>query len=387
MTDKILLVDDEFALLESLRRELGFRYNIETALSGVEALEKITNKGPYAVIVTDYRMPHMDGIKFLTRVMEVAPDSIRMMLTGNADLPTAIDAINQGQLFRFLTKPCSGELFTKALDAALKQYHLVMAEKELLENTLTESVILLTEILSIVNPKAYGRSLRIQQLVSSIIKFLNLDNGWQYEMAASLSQLGWITFPPEMLRKIELNEPLSVTEALLFSKHPLTSKKLLEKIPRLEIVSQMIAGQNRSIDDLCFDPTYGDTCTIDMGSHILKVCIHYDQLLLQGLPHDQILAKMHANQNNYHPDILKALENLSSYKPTHELKRIEEVKLDELEIGMFLAESVRDKGGIVLFSAETFVTRSMLIKLLGMGTQNNQVSEPLKIIRNVKMDG
>ncbi len=126
--------------------------------------------GPYAVVVSDFRMPVMDGIKFLIQVKETAPETVRMMLTGNTDLPTAIDAINQGQIFRFLTKPCSGELLIQTLDAGLRQYQLITAEKDLLEKTLKESISLLTDVLAIVNTKAYGRSLRIQQLVAHIVK-------------------------------------------------------------------------------------------------------------------------------------------------------------------------------------------------------------------------
>jgi DNA-binding NtrC family response regulator len=96
MNEKILLVDDEVLLLDSLRRELSSKYKIDTAESGSEGLERISNNGPYAVIVSDFRMPKMDGIKFLTQAMDLAPNSVRMILTGNADLPTAIDAINKG---------------------------------------------------------------------------------------------------------------------------------------------------------------------------------------------------------------------------------------------------------------------------------------------------
>ncbi len=101
MTEKILLVDDEILLLESLRRELSFRFDIETAQSGAEGLDMLWKNGPYAVVVSDFRMPVMDGIKFLIQVKETAPETVRMMLTGNTDLPTAIDAITRDKSFVF----------------------------------------------------------------------------------------------------------------------------------------------------------------------------------------------------------------------------------------------------------------------------------------------
>jgi len=382
MTDhKILLVDDELLLLESLRRELSFQYDIDIAESGAEGLGKISSSGPYAVIVSDFRMPKMDGIKFLAQAMEITPNTVRMMLTGNADLPTAVDAINQGQIFRFLSKPCSGTQLTQALDAGLRQYQLVMAEKELLEKTLKESVSMLTEVLAIVNPKAYGRSLRIQQLVVHIVKELQIKNGWQYEMAAALSQLGWIIFSPQMLDKIEVGQPLSADEAVIFSKHPFTASKLLENIPRLELVTRMIVGQDRSIDDLCLDPTYPEAYAVDLGSHILKVCIDYDQFLLQGLPHDQVLARLRARQNLYHPEIINALNRLQSFHPLTDQRHIEEITLKDLEAGMLLVEPIMDVNGKILVRGDTYITRSILIKLFSAGTQANFVVEPLKVVR------
>ena len=382
MTEKILLVDDELLLLQSLRRELGLTYHIDTAESGAEGLEKISSSGPYAVIVSDFRMPKMDGIKFLTQVMEVAPNTVRMMLTGNADLPTAVDAINKGQIFRFLSKPCSGSLLTQSLDAGLRQYQLVMAEKELLESTLKESISMLIEVLAIVNPKAYGRSLRIQQLVSHIVKQRKMKNGWQYEMAAALSQLGWITFSQQMLEKTEANQTFSASEAVIFANHPFTAGKLLKNIPRLEAVTRMITGQDRSIDDLCLDPDYPEAYQVDLGSHILKVCIDYDQLMLQGLLHDQIMDRLKTRQNCYLPEILQALAGLNSYQPLSEQRRIEEVTVKELDVGMLVVEPIHNKVGEVLVSRDTYITRSILIKLLA--AQAVSLVEPVKIVRGLK---
>jgi len=381
MKEKILLVDDEILLLDSLRRELGFNYSIETAQSGSEALEKIWKTGPYAVVVSDLRMPIMDGIKFLAQVKEVTPDSVRIMLTGNTDLPIAIEAINQGQIFRYLAKPCSGEQLTSALDAGIRQHQLITAEKDLLEKTLKESISMLTEVLAIVNNDAYGRSFRMQQLVAHIVKVMNLKDGWQYEMAAALSQLGWIIFPQTMLEKINSGRSLDAGETLVFSKHPLTASKLLEKIPRLEKVSRMIAGQGRSIDDLCLNPEYPDIYPIDLGSHILKVCVDYDQLMLQGLLHDQILTTLRSRQNLYHRSIIDALSSLQSVQSLPEDRSISVVTQDELEVGMLLVEPIKDTKGNILFPENTTISRSILIEILKMGSQPNLLVEPFKVVR------
>ena len=135
MKDKILFVDDDESLLAAYKRQLRKQYQIETAIGGREALELIEQSGPYSVIVSDYRMPFMDGIEFLSRVREIAPDTVRIMLTGSGDMQAAIQAVNEGNIFRFLTKPCSAEVLSESLNNGIKQYEQVTREREYNEKT------------------------------------------------------------------------------------------------------------------------------------------------------------------------------------------------------------------------------------------------------------
>jgi putative two-component system response regulator len=130
-SQKVLLVDDERQLLESMRRSLGKRYQLTLAGSGAEALGIIASQGPFAVVVSDLKMPNMNGTVFLERTRQISPDSVRIMLTGQADREQLIEAINGGYLFRFLEKPVLTEQLTKAIDDGLLQYRRVVAEKEL----------------------------------------------------------------------------------------------------------------------------------------------------------------------------------------------------------------------------------------------------------------
>ena len=122
MKDKILLVDDDAMILAGLKRQLRGQFRIETALSGEEALKIIDEKGPFAVIVSDYNMPGMNGIDFLCRVKKVDPDTVRMMLTGSADMSTAIAAVNEGSIFQFHPKPCPAETLGKAIKSGVDKY-------------------------------------------------------------------------------------------------------------------------------------------------------------------------------------------------------------------------------------------------------------------------
>src|SRR5450631_170470 len=149
---RILCVDDEPNVLHAIERQFRKRFEITIALGPDLALREIAERGPFAVVVSDLRMPGMDGVQFLARVRQISPDTVRIMLTGEADFSAAIEAVNQGNIFQFLSKPCPAEMLGRALDAALEQHALIMAERELLERTLTGSVEVLSEILSLVNP-------------------------------------------------------------------------------------------------------------------------------------------------------------------------------------------------------------------------------------------
>jgi len=140
MSVKILCVDDESNVLEAYQRNLRKRFTIDTALGGEPALALIASQGPYAVIVTDMQMPGMDGVEFLTRAQQKAPDTVRLMLTGNADQKTAVEAVNKGHVFQFLNKPCPPEMLAVALENGIKQYRLITAEREVLEYTLNGSI-------------------------------------------------------------------------------------------------------------------------------------------------------------------------------------------------------------------------------------------------------
>ena len=120
--NRILFVDDEPNALQAYRRALRRVFQIETALGWREALESIRQQGPYAIVVADVRMPEMSGIELLDRIRREWPETVRIILTGNADRQTAVDAFDCGRVFCFLSKPCSSQMLTEALQAGLARY-------------------------------------------------------------------------------------------------------------------------------------------------------------------------------------------------------------------------------------------------------------------------
>jgi len=376
MNEKVLLVDDDRNILAGYKRALHRQFQLETAEGGPVALEILSNDGPFAVIVADMGMPGMDGIQFLTKVKEHTPDSVRMMLTGNADQETAIDAVNEGNVFRFLTKPCPPEVLASALEAGVAQYRLIVAERELLEKTLRGSVKVLTEILSLVNPAAFSRASRIRRYVTHIVERLQLSPLWQFELAAMLSQIGCVTLPYEILNRVYAGQPLSDEERSMFSSHPSVGSKLLNNIPRLGTIARMIEGQQRPFGTAAEPGSLKqEEATIAIGSQILKVALDFDQLIVQGLTRAAALSTLARREDEYNPKVVAALENFRMKEASDIVKM---VKVHELNTTMIIDEDVNAKNGVLLVSKGQEVTYTVLARLRSFA-QGVGVVEPIRV--------
>lgn len=357
--EKILIVDDEPLVLAAYERALRNKFALEKATDGNAGLQTIAEKGPFAVVVSDLRMPGMDGIRFLAQVRQVAPDSVRAMLTGYAELQTAIDAVNEGSVFRFLTKPCPADALALVLTACVEQYHLVTAEKELLERTLSGSVRVLTDMLSLVNPLAFSRSQRIREYVLHLISKLKLAEPWQYELAALLSQLGCVTLPTEMLESIYSGKQLSPEENKKFTNHPQISANLLKNIPRLEAVAEMIAAQASSGHENG-GLAGSEHDVVQTGACILRLAGDLDDLVRDGLPVRAALSELRNRVRGYDPAWLTALEDLivETEPPTTRA-----IHISVLTPGMALAEDIRTDNGLLLVTEGQAISYALLERL------------------------
>lgn len=345
---KILCVDDEPNILEAYQRSLRKQFRIETALSGQLGLEAMAKNGPFAVVVADMRMPGMDGVQLLTKVRNQAPDTVRIMLTGNADQRTAIDAVNEGCIFRFLTKPCSPEMLANALIAGLEQYRLITSERELLQNTLTGSVKVLTDLLSLVSPTAFSRASRVRRLASEMAARLKTPSPWQVEIAAMLSQIGCLTIPEEMLTKMYRGQSLNSEETQMFHAHPQIGHDLIARIPRLDPVATIIAYQEKRYDGsgIPRDDRCGEE--IPIGARILKVALDFDRLVSRRLETVEAFAAIEAKGEDwYDPAVIKALKAVLAEEIKYQVKS---VAIEELSPGMILAQNVTSSTGMALIA-------------------------------------
>ena len=374
---KILFVDDEPAILHSYQRFIGLTYELDTAQGAETGLKMLDQNGPYGVIVSDMRMPGMNGAEFLSVVRQNYPDSVRMLLTGQADMDDTIAAVNEGRIFRFLTKPCPPETLGQALDEALELYRLRLAEKELLEETLKGSIKLLGDILSIVSPKLFSHSVRVRDLAKKLATQLALEDIWKIEVAAMLSQIGCITVPQEVLEKKHNGETLDDTETIAYLKHLDAGKKLLENIPRLEEVAEAIALQEKHYDGGGYPGEDIYEQQIPIIARLLKVASDYEHEKSQGKSHTASLGALTVCARHYDPDVLEALKEI--FRDVEKEFIVKEIRAKTVMPGMMLAEDVRTKNDLLLVAERQEVSEAMALCIQNFA-ENRNVIEPIRIL-------
>ncbi len=379
MNRRVLLVDDEPRVLAGYRRMLYRKFEVETASSGREALALIDAGDPYAVVVSDYRMPEMDGVTFLAETRRRSPDTVRMLLTGQADQAATIAAINEGDVFRYLSKPCPVERLESAIEAAVEQFRLVQAERELLEQTLSGSVEVLLEVLGLVDPDTYRASVRIKDFVSRVVTELGLDGAWEFELAAMLSQIGALTLPQSLLHKFQSGTQLRADEEALVDGHPEWAEGLLRRIPRLEHVAAMIGAQRhppgnrpRSLD------ATDENDRVAMGAHLLHLAGEYEEAL--GSASGNIEAILHQMRTREGPAFrLAAIDAFERAAGARSTLVPAVVGLSELEPGMVLDQDVRLVDGRLLLPDGEGLTQAR-IERLARFDEGVGVEQPLRVL-------
>lgn len=377
MTEKILFVDDEQNVLNGIKRGLRKQFTIETALGPELGLEAITRNGPFAVVVSDLRMPGMDGIEFLSRVRKMARNTVRMMLTGNADLNSALNAVNQGNIFQFLTKPCSDDALINSLNLGIKQYRLITAERELLEKTLKGSIKILTETLSLANPEAFGRSSRIKQRVGEIVSHLETKDSWKIETAAMLSHIGCIILPEQALKKLYKGQELIGSEREAFDSHPMVGSNLIANIPRMQGIAEIILYQEKHFDGSGNPKDSKKGEEIPLGARILKLVLDFDTLEAKGITKLDALKQLKQKAKWYDPAILKALEEILGIDKVVSYD-VKEVSFKDLNCDMVLGQDVITKDELLLVSKGQEVNMALLQRLKNFSISAG-IKEPIRV--------
>ena len=388
MTDRILFIDDEKNVLSAFQRMLRSDFDVTVAVGGEEAFAKIASSPPFAVVVCDMRMPGIDGVATLKRIGTEAPDSVRIMLTGNADQETAIRAINEGHIFRFLTKPCPDDVLRATLKAAVRQHELVTAEKTLLEKTLAGSVRVLMDVLSVAQPEAFGRASRARAWSGPLAKALKIRNVWEIQIAAMLASVGLIAVPPDVVAKAEQGRALSPAEQDVLAHAPETAHRLLAHIPRLQNVAAMVLHQDRGFDGSGLPSNGPVGKAIPEGARVLRLLKDLAAAGSADMPDAAMFAKVSARSAAYDPEVLAAAHQLwagaeavaAAAVAAENAPAQRSVTIDGLLPGDRLVSDIVLESGKLLLGAGLKVTMAQIERLKSF-KRLEKIREPLTVER------
>lgn len=369
---RVLCVDDERDVLDGLELHLRKAFDVKVTTNPEEGLAMLTSQGPFAVVMSDMRMPKMNGATFLTQVRERTPDSTRILLTGHAELDAAISAINNGQVFRFLTKPCPAQQIVSVFQLASEQYRLITAEKELLEKTLRGSLSALSDVLALADPAAFGRATRVRQYSTDLATKVGITERWPIEVAAMVSQLGAIALPSDVAEKAMFGHPLSADEQAMVARVPQTTERLLGHIPRLEKVRDLL---RRATTPTGSPAWKGASAQEARDAHVLKLALDFDALDTSGISSTMALDTLRG-RSGYDAAILDTFASL--HGKSSSTGRIKEVPVKGVRIGMVLAQEVRLVSGVLIAPRGYEIGPGFVERLNNF--KPGTVKEPIRIV-------
>jgi hypothetical protein len=295
--------------------------------------------------------------------MVLWPQATRILLTGEPGRETAVSAVNKGNIFRFLTKPCPPDQLKAAVEAGVIQHRLFNAERAILQETVLGCIQVLIDVLAFTNPVAFGRASRVKRAAMDLAGHIGAGHSWQLEAAAMLSQLGYLSLPLELVEKIYYGEKLTADETTLAEGVPKVAIRLLEHIPRLEPVLQILTALNWTDEQIA---RLGDG-TIGLATRILGLVLEYDSLITQGHSVDVALQSVQARGSRYQGELIEHLVTLVGGRPAGAEAR--ELPLSQVLVGMTLLQEVRTQQGTLLVPRGFEVTTAFLERIPNFGPE------------------
>jgi len=277
----ILILDDEKNVLSALERLLHGSFEPDFCNNPLDALEMVRN-GNYKVVISDISMPLMDGIKFIEEVTKIDSDVVTVILTGHSTVENAIDAINKGSIFRFLSKPINKENIIKAIEDSLEQHSNIIAKKRLFnlekEKADMESMIrALSKVIEIRDPYTAGHQKDVAALSVTIAQNL----GWDEDkirglnLAAIVHDIGKIYVPAEFLSK---PGKLTSTEFSIIKQHPVVGHEILDTVNFNWPISTIVYQHHEKLDGSGYPNQLKGDEILD-EAQIIAVCDTYDAMI------------------------------------------------------------------------------------------------------------
>ncbi|HEY3118338.1 MAG TPA: HD domain-containing phosphohydrolase [Chloroflexota bacterium] len=379
---RVLYVDDDPRAVELFIAQVGREFTVATATDGPAGINILASSEPFAVVVSDMHMAMMNGIAFLSRVEGKWPESVRLLMTGQPDMNTAIQAVNEGHIFRFLIKPVMRGGLLEALRAAAKQYDLVVARRVLLEQTLRASIKAMSDILALASPAAFGRATRAKDGISLLLDHLKVSDRWEAEVAAMLSQVGCVSLPPETALKIYEGQELEPAEKLMANRLPALAEQLVAGIPQMGGVAKILRYEDKRFDGGGWPEDRVRGRQLPWGSRALKILLDYDTLVAAGQEAQGALDTMRDRLGWYDPSLLNVFAKTRGAEKQTEV--IQELLLKDLLPGMVLAEDVRTSSGMMLVGRGAEVTPALSERLKNLAARAN-VIEPVRVLTKQSM--
>jgi len=378
MAERVLLIDDDPHLLSGLRRLFDEEFDLVTAPGGKAGVEAVRAGPPFAVVVSDMRMPDMDGIETLKAIRTLAPDTVRMMLTGNADQATAIDAINHGSILRFFTKPCPPDLLREGIQAGIEQYRLVTAERDLLEKTLSGSLKLLVDLVSMNDPVGHQLAVRLREWVRLLAVEMRMPTRWQLEIAATLIGIGQVAVPTEIVARMRAGESLTDIERQIVERAPEAARNLVSNIPRLEKVAEILYYQDKGYDGSGFPAGGASGDSIPFDARLLRVLKDL-ALATEGGPLTRTaFAVLEAHRERYDPRLLAGVRIALEKTVSVESMAVIEVPLSSLRVGQTILSDIRQTNGHLILAANSQISEAQLERLRNLRRIFTFI-EPIKV--------
>lgn len=286
---KVLIVDDEPDNLALLYRTLRGKYDIAKSTSPLTALEMLKEEH-FNCILSDHKMPEMDGVEFLKRSYEISPDTMRLLVTAYTDAGILIDAINYAKIYRYIKKPYNPDELSLIVENALEYWQL-KADNSVLVNDLKElfagTVTAIIEALDAKDSYTLGRSRRVTFYAVKMAKALHLNETTvgKVELAGLLHDIGMIGVSDDILSKVE---KLSSEEYAEIKKHVHHSVKILDDIKQLKDVVEIIKYHHEFYDGNGYPyGIKGDE--IPIGSRIIAVADAFDSMVTPKIYRQQLV--------------------------------------------------------------------------------------------------
>jgi response regulator RpfG family c-di-GMP phosphodiesterase len=345
---------------------LEVRFDVDAASSGAEGLQLLRGGRPYAVVISDMHMPGMNGVDFLAQCATHSPLITRILLTGDAARRVAVSAAEVSHCFRVLPKSTLPAELLATVDLAFRHHERAEMEHELLETTLRPSINLLLELFSATAPASFDMSLRLQRTVRQFAEAMNLPMSWEMELAAGLARIGMATLPPTVAAKIGKREKLTPAEQKLVDKVPETSARMIEAIPRLGRVAEIVRYQWKHFDGAGLPANDRKGESIPAGARILKIFTDRAWLELDGISSVEVRQKLEARRGIYDPTLLAASfqhfpERIARDPVTPSQYLL--LPLDGLEPKQTVVEDIVTTTGVRLIPANTRLTSASIQRL------------------------